>query len=241
MPAGATARRIADAVQAAVAGRQGQVNLVLHEPARHLLVEVGRPVPVRAASVIKLLILQARLARGPLTEADRAVARAMITRSDNAAATALWAQAGGTAALRSAAEADGLRDTNSVPVLFQPWDGWQTTAADQVRVLDALLKNSATPGGSAILDLMTQVDPVQAWGVGRAAPPGEPVAVKNGWLPMAPKEWVINSDGCIAPLSANPLCIAITSSGSPTMDYGTETVTTAAKAAVAAVQSRAAS
>jgi hypothetical protein len=230
------AQRVTDAVQAAVSGRRGRVNLVLHAPAQHLRVEVGRSTPVRAASVIKLLILQARLARGPLTEKDASVARAMITRSDNAAATTLWAQAGGTAALRSAARQDGLTGTTSVPVMFQPWDGWQTTAADQIRVLDALLAASP-PARGRTLDLMMQVEPEQAWGVGRAGAGTKAVAVKNGWLPLASDDWVINSDGCIAPGSAAPVCVAITSAGSPTMGYGIQTVTAAAKAAVAAARS----
>lgn len=234
----ALAQRITTAVNAATAGRAGQLNLALHAPAQHLTVEVGPSTPVRGASILKLLILQTRLTRGPLTGADMSTARAMITRSDNDAATTLWRQAGKTPALTAAAKRLGMTSTTTIATMYQPWDGWQTTAADQLRLLDALVA-AGRLSPSTTLELMTKVNPDQAWGVGQAAEPGQPVAVKNGWLPLTSGNWVLNSDGCIAPRSTSPVCVAITSSGSPTMAYGISTVTAAARAAVKALSDRA--
>lgn len=230
----ALAQRITTAVNAATAGRAGQLNLALHAPAQHVTVQVGSSTPVRGASILKLLILQARLARGPLTGADMDTARAMITRSDNDAATTLWRQAGKTPALTATAQRLGMTRTTTIATLYQPWDGWQTTAADQLRLLDALV-SIGRRSPSTTLELMTKVNPDQAWGVGQAAEPGQPVAVKNGWLPLTSANWVLNSDGCIAPTSPSPVCISITSSGSPSMAYGINTVTEAARAAVKAL------
>jgi beta-lactamase class A len=230
-------QRVTAAVNASTAGRDGRINLVLHSPADHVYVDVGPSQPVRGASIIKLLILQARLAKGPLTGPDLDTAQAMITRSDNDAATRLWRQAGKTPALAAVAKQHGMTRTTTMATMFEPWDGWQTTAADQVRLLDALVK--AKQGRSnTTLELMMRVEPDQAWGVGQAAEPGQPVAVKNGWLPLSSGNWILNSDGCIAPASASPVCVAITSSGSPSMAYGIQTVTAAARAAVTALHSK---
>lgn len=224
-------QRITKAVNAATAGRTGQVNLALHAPAQHVTVEVGSSTPVRGASVIKLLILEARLANGPLTGADKKTAQAMITRSDNDAATTLWTQAGGTPALTAAAKRFGMSRTTTIATMYQPWDGWQTTAMDQARLLDALV-STGRHSPSTTLELMTKVNPDQAWGVGQAAEPGQPVAVKNGWLPLTSNNWIINSVGCLAPTSPSPVCVSITSIGSPSMAYGIHTVTAAARAAI---------
>ena len=231
---GSLAHRITTAAEAATAGRTGRLNLAMHAPAQRLSVEVGSSTPVRGASVIKLMILQARLARGPLTSADMVTARAMITRSDNDAATTLWKQAGRTPALTAAAQEFELTSTTTIAIMYQPWDGWQTTAGDQVRLLDALVTWGRT-APSTTLTLMSQVDPAQGWGVGQAGEPGQPVAVKNGWLPLTSGNWVLNSVGCLAPTSASPICMAITSSGSPSMAYGVKTVTAAAQAAIRAL------
>jgi len=162
-------------------------------------------------------------------------ATAMITRSDNDAATTLWTQAGKTPGLTKAALRLGMTRTTTIATMYQPWDGWQTTAADQLRLLDALVSAGAR-SPSTTLQLMTEVEPGQAWGVGQAAEPGQPVAVKNGWLPLTSANWVLNSVGCIAPTSPGPVCVSITSSGSPSMAYGIQTVTAAARAAVSALR-----
>ena len=46
------------------------------------------------------------------------------------------------------------------------------------------------------LELMTHVDPGQAWGVSAGAAPQATVALKNGWLPYD-GGWHVNSIGCV--------------------------------------------
>jgi len=154
----------------------------------------------------------------------------MTTHSDNNAATTLWRQAGKTPALAAAAQQLGMTHTTTMTTMMQPWDGWQTTASDQVRLLDALVAaNQAKPNPTR--QLMAGVEP------GQAAEPWQPRAVKNGWLPLTSGNWILNSDGCIAPASASIVCVAVTSSGSPSMAYGIQTVTAAARAAFKALRS----
>jgi hypothetical protein len=66
--------------------------------------------------------------------------------------------------------------TTRIGPLAGPWDSWQTTATDQVRLLTRLWTD--TDGGSRwARRLMGQVDHGQAWGVGGV--PGA-VGVKGG-------------------------------------------------------------
>jgi D-alanyl-D-alanine carboxypeptidase len=152
----------------------------------------------------------------------------MITRSDNAATTALWRASGRDRGVAGAAAALGLRDTTRVPVLLLPWDGWQTSAEDQVRLLRAIAVGRDA-GSAFTRSLMAQVVAEQAWGVG--AVPGA-TGVKNGWVPVRGR-WVVNSDGCVA-ARGRRLCLSVLSSGSRSFGEGVRTVELAAAAAVRA-------
>jgi hypothetical protein len=184
--------------------------------------------PTRTASIVKLLVLRAVAARGTPSSTTRALARAMITRSDNGATMRLWRTAGGNRAIASQVAELGLTRTKKIPALAQRWDGWQTTAADQVRLL-ARLQIGTDDGSRWARALMGEVVPAQAWGVG--AVPGV-VGVKNGWLPVKGR-WIINSDGCVRSHGAL-LCLSVLTRGSRTMAAGTALVERVAKAAVKA-------
>jgi hypothetical protein len=113
-------------------------------------------------------------------------------------------------------------------VLFQPWDGWQTTAADQARLLRAVA-TGRDAGSRSTRSLMAQVVPEQAWGVGAVA---GATGVKNGWVPVG-RRWVVNSDGCVTRHRVR-LCLSVLTTGSRTFAEGIGTVERAAAAAVRA-------
>jgi hypothetical protein len=221
-------RAVRSAVAAALRGRRGVVELAITDVTGRQVVIVGPGRPVRTASIVKLLVLRAAQARGPLTSTAQALARQMITRSDNAATTQLWRRAGRDRAVARAAAAVGMKDTARISVLFQPWDGWQTTAADQVRLLRAIA-TGRDAASRYVRTLMAQVVPEQAWGVGAVA---GATGVKNGWVPVG-RRWVVNSDGCVT-RNRTPLCLSVLSSGSRTFGEGIGTVERAAAAAVRA-------
>ena len=221
-------RRVRRAVAAAVKGRRGTVDLAVTDVAAAPVVHAGAGRPVRTASIVKLLVLRAVQARGPLTAPQRRLATRMITRSDNAATTALWRASGRDRGIERAAAALGLRHTTRIPVLLLPWDGWQTTAEDQVRLLRAVA--TGRDADSAFTrSLMGQVVPDQAWGVGHV--PGA-TGVKNGWLPVGGR-WIVNTDGCVT-ARRRTLCLSVLSTGSRTFAEGVRTVELAASAAVRA-------
>jgi hypothetical protein len=105
------------------------------------------------------------------------------------------------------------------------WGHYQTTARDQIRLLQHLaLPNRLLSGASRsyALDLMTHVDPAQAWGVASGVLAPAEVALKNGWLPLA-GGWEINSVGAVRGRYRDYL-IAVLTSDDPSMQYGVDTI-----------------
>lgn len=110
--------------------------------------------------------------------------------------------------------------------MLEPWDGVVTTAGDQVQLLKELFTTNA------ILDAddaayesseMSKVEASQRWGVTAGTGAGWTVSLKNGWLQLPSKGWVINSIGEVRD-GAHGYLAAILSSGAPTMAYGIGTV-----------------
>jgi hypothetical protein len=216
------------AVTAALRGRAATVDLAITDVAGRQVVHVGGGVAVRTASTIKLLVLRAAQARGPLTGIEHGLATRMITRSDNAATSRLWRMSGGNEAVARAAAAAGMKHTTRIPGLRMRWDGWQTTAEDQVRLLVSITRGRGVADRYA-RSLLAKVVPSQRWGVGDVA---GATGVKNGWLPV-PGGWIVNSDGCVHQ-GARTLCVSVLSTGSRTFAEGVRTVRLAAASAVRA-------
>ena len=79
---------------------------------------------------------------------------------------------------------------------------------------------------------MEQIESDQRWGVSAGLPIGTSVALKNGWLPIGPNNWQVNSIGWISG-GGRDYTLAVLISGSPTEQYGIETVETVAAAVYA--------
>jgi hypothetical protein len=221
-------RAVVAAVTAALRGRPGTVDVAVTDVAGRQVVTVGAGVPVRTASIIKLLVLRAAQAQGPLSRPERELATRMITRSDNAATARLWRMSGGNSAVARAAAAAGMTHTTRIPPLLLSWDGWQTTAEDQVKLLVSITRGRSAANRYA-RSLLERVIPSQRWGVGALA---GATGVKNGWLPVRGR-WIVNSDGCVQQ-AGRTLCVSVLSSGSRTFAEGVRTVERAAAAAVRA-------
>jgi hypothetical protein len=224
----ARARAVRAAVAAALEGRRGTVDLAITDVDGRQVVHAGRGTPVRTASIVKLLVLRAVQANGPLTRTERLLATRMITRSDNEATTRLWRANGRDRGIARAAAALGMTRTTRIPVLLMPWDGWRTTAEDQVRLLVAVTRGRDAHSRFT-RELLARVVPSQDWGVGAVA---GATGVKNGWLPVR-SGWIVNSDGCVRRGQAR-LCLSVLSTGSRTHAEGIRTVERAAAAAVRA-------
>ena len=199
---------------------------------------LGLGQPQAEASVVKLNILEALLARdgGTLPAGDQSLARAMIEDSDNDAATSLWDEAGGTAGLADYDDQAGLTGTtpsSCVTCAGFPWPGWGLTTTlppDQLTLLRQLVAPGAHPllpgaARSYALSLMENVTPDQRWGVSGGVPAGVSVALKNGWLPLndAATDWQVNSVGWVSGDGRDYL-VAVLSTGNPSEQYGIDTI-----------------
>jgi hypothetical protein len=221
-----------------LAGRRGTVLAAVYDVTTGQTWRLGHGRAQDEASVVKLDILEALLARGTggLPAAQEALARSMIEDSDNNSATSLWDDAGGATGLAAYNVRAGLTGTTPSPCVACagfPWPGWGLTSTvpdDQL----ALLKQLAVPGSSPLLSatarayalsLLENVTPDQAWGVSGGVPAGVKVALKDGWLPLngAGTDWQVNSVGWISGDGRDYL-IAVLSTGSPAEQYGIDTV-----------------
>lgn len=187
------------------------------------------------ASVVKVEILAMMLEEyGTLDQVpDWLVDRAgeMIRNSDNEATNDVLY--GGTfddghVAIAQAHLDFGLENTN--PNETEQWGKTQTTAVDQLRVLElALYEEGGVLDAEQVAftrSLMGDLADFQEWGVSAAARDGETVWMKNGWdtRDVMGGEWVVNSIGVIAGDSEQPIEIAIMTGGSASDAEGIERV-----------------
>jgi len=238
-PGAPHANPLSGAVAAWVAGRSGTVRAAVYDVTTGQSWRLGDG-PVQAeASVVKLDILEALLARrgvSGLSAADKTMARAMIEDSDNDAATSLWDEAGGADGLAAYNGRAGLtRTTPSACVTCAgfPWPGWGLTTTvpyDQLVLLRQLVVPGERPllshaARSYALSLLEHVAPGQRWGVSAGIPAGVTVALKNGWLPLdgTNSNWQVNSVGWVSGAGRDYL-IAVFSAGTATEKYGIQTI-----------------
>ncbi|MFE4449756.1 serine hydrolase [Streptomyces sp. NPDC056796] len=186
-----------------------------------------------SASIVKVDILAALLLLAQdegreLSGAEQAYAEAMIRRSDNASATALLRVIGGEDGLDAANERLGLTGTKAA----HAWGLTQTTAADQVRLLEAVTGTgpALTAASRAyVTELMGEVEADQRWGVSAA---GTGAVLKNGWMPRTTTGlWDVNSIGRVES-GGRTVLVAVLSRGHATKEAGIALVESAAEAAV---------
>jgi hypothetical protein len=155
------------------------------------------------ASITKVDILTTLLAQdqadgATLTPAEQDLSQDMIEQSDNDDAQALWDGEGSASAMDSFDAEAGLTRTD--PDAAGYWGLSTTTAADQVQLMRVLAypNDVLTPASRQYaLDLMSHIDPGQAWGVSAGVASNASIALKNGWLPLDGGGWQVNSVGYV--------------------------------------------
>ncbi|MEV6104353.1 serine hydrolase [Streptomyces sp. NPDC051940] len=186
--------------------------------------------------ILAALLLQAQDDGTSLTAEQQRLARAMICSSDNSATDALWRAIGRGDGLAAANERLGLTDTT--PGTGGLWGLTQTTAADQLRLLEAVFGEDSPLDGdsrSYLRALMGDVVDAQRWGVTAAADDPDEAALKNGWLPRtATGLWDVNSIGRVEH-DGHTLLVAVLSSGHATEQAGIDLVERVATAAAEAM------
>jgi len=230
----ALAARISRGIEAARHGRESFVAVEVDDPGAGIVCRLDSGTHFDSASVVKVTILgtllrDAQAAHRGLTSRERALAWAMITRSDNGAASALWDE-DGHVRLQRFLDAAGMIHTVLGP--DGAWGLTRITAADETRLLWLLLQPNRVLNTSSRdyeLALMADVIPSQRWGVPAGAPRSLVVHVKNGWLPLSPFGWRINSIGGFTG-HGQKYSIVVLTEDNPTMAYGVSTVERIAEA-----------
>lgn len=180
-------RAARDRLEATVESFDGQAGIAIaraRPDGTTSVVTIGDLQRAVAWSTIKVPLAMAAIAADPGTSVDADV-RAAITRSDNAAATRLWQRLGAPRDAAASVDAqlrllgDERTHTSSDPLRpgFSPFGQTNLALADQAR--SALLLH-CTAQGRSVLELMRQIDPSQAWGIGSTSR-GD--AWKGGWGP----------------------------------------------------------
>ena len=208
------------------------------------LVTNGNGQSIAIASVVKLFIaddLLLQVANGDtvLTPDDRAMLDVMLRSSDDSAAEVFWNRSGGSDIVDRVTSRYGLAATN--PPNNGRWYNTTSTVTDLVRYYDMLL---AGTGGlpaeqasvmRANLAASTPTAPdgmvpggvyPQRFGIPEGLP-GEPVAVKQGWMCCIGADWMHLSTGVIGP--DRRYVMAIGSMQAAQADVARRTITQAVK------------
>jgi hypothetical protein len=216
------------AMRAFLATRIGDITAAVYNVKAQRM-HVYRPgVLLEDASIAKVDILATVLHEAQqngtiLSPQQQQLAAGAIEESDNRDAQALWWDAGGNPGIAAFNAEIGMTQTILDPQGI--WGHYETTARDQIRLLEHVaLPNRILgyPARSYELGLMHHIDPVQDWGVSGGVLAPATAALKNGWLPLG-SGWEINSIGQVSGRHRDYL-LAVLTSGDPSMSYGVATV-----------------
>ncbi len=156
---------------------------------------------ITTASVIKAqvmgaVLLQAQDGRRSLTSEERSLITQMISYSSNPETSELYARLGGAAGLHATDSRLGATATTHV----RPFGLTVSTAIDRSRVALSLLHRGdglAQAGREEAWAFMTNVHPLQRWGITAGVPIGWSVALKNGFYPSTGIGWRVGSTGFV--------------------------------------------
>jgi hypothetical protein len=192
------------------------------------------------ASIVKLDILQTALyrqQRGLATFDDDDVAD-MMEHSDNAAADRVFRTDNGNSGLQNYNDLIGLGHTALDPGGL--WGLSTTAATDQLTLLKQLVSGSSPLNAASrayALNLMSQVEPDQTWGISAGADAGAKSQLKNGWLSIDRDHglWAVNSDG-ITTVGGHKVLLVVLSQHQPDFRTGVNRVEAAARQLAAALR-----
>lgn len=220
-----------------LASRSGNVTAAVYDVRARRVWLYHPGVREYTASIVKVEIMgtalqEAQQAGRALPSAEQGLMPSMIENSDNDSATELLAEVGGPSAVARFDRSAGMADTQPSTLALIPgtsWPGWgltTTTALDEAVLVsrfaypNAVLSSASRQYG---LSLMENVEPGQAWGVSGGVPPGTTIALKNGWLPLGPSNWQIDSIGWING-HGRDYVLAVLTADNPRESYGIDTI-----------------
>ena len=225
-----------------LARRSGDVTAALYDERTRRLWLYRPELREYTASIVKVEIMgtalqDAESAGGSLPASETALLASMIENSDNDAATALLRDVGGPAAVARFDRSAGMTQTQPSTLAFIPgtslpgWGLTRTTALDEVRLISEFAYPSPVLSDASRqygLSLLENVETDQRWGISGGVPAGTTIALKNGWLPLGPSNWQIDSIGWVFGNGRNYV-LAVLTEDNPTQAYGIATIETIAR------------
>ncbi|MGH9079387.1 MAG: serine hydrolase [Acidimicrobiales bacterium] len=182
--------------------------------------------------IVGAALQEAQSAGQALPTAQTDLAGPMIENSDNQSATTLLGDIGGPEALSRFDHSAGMTDTTPSTLALIPgtslpgWGLTTTSALDEVALMSKFAYPNSLltdPSRTYGLSLMENIESDQRWGVSAGTTAGTTVALKNGWLPLQPSNWQVNSVGWISGNGRNYV-LAVLTTGNPTEAYGISTI-----------------
>lgn len=192
--------------------------LFLYNPSLH-----GDDASIAKVDILATALYEAQQRGETLSPLQRELAQGAIENSVNDDAEDLWQLDGGNPGIAAFNARVGMTQTILDPE--GAWGLYGSTARDQILLLEHLVRpNDVLSDASREyeLDLMSDVESDQAWGVSGGVLAPATVALKNGWLPVG-DGWEINSIGRVSGRYRDYLLAALTSDD-PDMPYGVETI-----------------
>ncbi|BBY48402.1 LppW family protein [Mycolicibacterium arabiense] len=208
------------------------------------LITNGSNETIAIASVVKLfiaddLLLQVAKGQTELSPADRKMLDVMLRSSDDSAAEVFWNRSGGSAIINRVVARYGLGSTR--PPSNGRWFNTISTVTDLVRYYDMMLAGTGglpSEQASIILSNLAASTPTapdgmvpggvypQRFGIPEGLP-GEPVAVKQGWMCCVRGDWMHLSTGVVG--RDRRYVVAISSMQPAGADEARQTITQAVK------------
>jgi hypothetical protein len=192
--------------------------LFIYNPGLH-----GDDASIAKVDILATALYEAQQRGTTLSPLEQELAEGAIENSDNDDAEALWQLDGGNPEIASFNARVGM--TQTILDSEGAWGLYESTARDQIRLLQHIvLHNDVLTDASRDyeLDLMSNVESDQDWGVSGGVLAPAKVALKNGWLPVG-GGWEINSIGQVSGRYRDYL-LAVLTSDDPDMPYGVETI-----------------
>jgi Beta-lactamase enzyme family len=227
--AGPAAVMASPAVTKYLSGRHGTITAAVYDVAAKTTSLLHPSVTEQTASIEKVDILATLLEDdqeqgAAVSASDNSRATDMIEHSDNDAAQDLWDEVGEDYGVGLFNRSVGMSGTVLGTAGY--WGVTTTTAADQVRLLEAVVLpgpvlDPASQGYE--LSLMEHVEADQAWGVSGGVAAGATLALKNGWVTVDGDDWQVNSMGWIDGDGRDYL-LAVLTDQDPTESYGITTI-----------------
>jgi hypothetical protein len=177
-------------------------------------------------ALVTSLLERARAGQITLDSAARQQLADLLDFSSDDAATAVWNRYGKDAMVPRFQQVYGMPKLTFISGFARFWGHMKCTTEDLMGLISYVLDQLDQPDRDYVIDGMTQVGPIQQWGVWSAGPAQQP-GTKNGWsIEPDPggKHWETNTVGFAGPQHRYTIAVMYHLPPGPGIDVGVHAV-----------------